>query len=146
MFSIFSQIDTKETFDKILPNHYFLSNQQNFSKKTKNKIKNNAWVTVGQVVYFIISRNHNYRQVSNIRRTWVGNEIIDHWYSWSIACRRCSNYIFILHWPLGFNILCEDNGKPSRETFKFWDLVRLVLEIWLYMYLKRSKKTIWADK
>ena len=47
--------------------------------------------------------------------------------SWSIACRRCSN--FILHWSLGFNILCEDNCKPSRETFKFWDLVRLILEI-----------------
>ena len=38
------------------------------------------------------------------------------------------NSIFILHWTLGFNILCEDNCKPSRETFKFWDLVRLVLE------------------
>ena len=25
-----------------------------------------------------------------------------------------------------------DNGKTRRETFKFWDLVRLVLEIWRY--------------
>ena len=43
--------------------------------------------------------------------------------SWSIACRHCSNYIFILHLTLGFNILRKDNCKPWRETFKFWDLV-----------------------
>ena len=49
--------------------------------------------------------------------------------SWSIACRRCSNYIFILYPTLGFNILRKDNCKPSRETFKFRDLVRHILEI-----------------
>ena len=54
---------------------------------------------------------------------------------WSIACRRCSNCIFILHWTLGFNVLCEDNWKPSRETFKFWDLVCFVLEILRYSLL-----------
>ena len=52
--------------------------------------------------------------------------------SWSIACRRCSNYIFILHLTLGFNILRKDNCRPRRETFKFWDLVRLILEILRY--------------
>ena len=49
--------------------------------------------------------------------------------SWSIACRRCSNYVFILHLTLGFNILRKVNCKRRRETFKFWDLVPLVLEI-----------------
>ena len=49
--------------------------------------------------------------------------------NWSIACRRCSNYIFILHLTLGFNILCKDNCKPRREIFNFWDLVRLISEI-----------------
>ena len=49
--------------------------------------------------------------------------------SWSIACRHCSNYIFILHLTHGFNILRKDNWKPRRETFKFWDLVWLILEI-----------------
>ena len=49
--------------------------------------------------------------------------------SWSIACRRYSNYIFILHLTLGFNILRKDNCKPRRETFNFWDLVHLILEI-----------------
>ena len=49
--------------------------------------------------------------------------------SWSIACGHCSNYIFILHWALGFNILRTDNCKPRRETFKFYDLVCLILDM-----------------
>ena len=53
--------------------------------------------------------------------------------SWSIACRCYSNYIFILHLTLGFNILRKDNCRPRRETFKFWDLVCLVLESLQYI-------------
>ena len=34
--------------------------------------------------------------------------------SWSIACRRCSNYIFILHLTLGLNLLRKD--KMEAET------------------------------
>ena len=64
-----------------------------------------------------------YCQVSNIRRTWVGNEIVGH------SDVVGASPVFILHWKFGFNILCEDNCKPSRETFKFWDLVQLILEI-----------------
>ena len=52
--------------------------------------------------------------------------------SWSIACRHCSNYIFFLQLTLGLNILRKGNCKPKRETFKFWDLVRLILEILQY--------------
>ena len=48
--------------------------------------------------------------------------------SWSIACRRCSNYIFILNSIPGFNGLGKDNNKMRREAFKFWVLVRLILE------------------
>ena len=48
--------------------------------------------------------------------------------SWSIACRRCSNYIFILHLTPGFNRLDKDNCKTRRKSFKFLDLVRLILE------------------
>ena len=48
--------------------------------------------------------------------------------SWSIACRRCSNYIFILNWTPGFNGLGKDNYNMRREAFKFWYLVRLILE------------------
>ena len=54
--------------------------------------------------------------------------------SWSNACRRCSNYIFILHLTLGFNILRKDNCKPRWETFKFWDLVQLILENVRYVH------------
>ena len=39
--------------------------------------------------------------------------------SWSIACRRCSNYIFILNLTPGFNGLGKDNYKMRREAFKF---------------------------
>ena len=53
--------------------------------------------------------------------------------SWSIACRRYSNYIFILGLTHGFNIMPKDNCKPIWEIFKFLDLVRLILETWQYM-------------
>ena len=42
----------------------------------------------------------------------------------SSACRRCSNYIFILLTP-GFTGLGKDNCKTRQESFKIWDLVRL---------------------
>ena len=49
--------------------------------------------------------------------------------SWSIACRRCSNYIFIFDLAPGFNGLSKDNCMTRLEAFKFWDLVRLMLEV-----------------
>ena len=42
--------------------------------------------------------------------------------SWSIACRRCSNYIFIPDLTPGFNGLGKDNCKTRRGTFKYWSL------------------------
>ena len=53
--------------------------------------------------------------------------------SWSIACRRCSNYIFILYLTHGFNRLGKDKCKTRGESFKFWDLVRLILDILRYI-------------
>ena len=52
--------------------------------------------------------------------------------SWSIACRRCSNYIFILNLTPGFNGLGKDNYNMRREAFKFWNLVHLILETLRY--------------
>ena len=43
---------------------------------------------------------------------------------WSISCRRCSNYIFIIDLAPGFNALGKDNGKTSRETFTFGDYIK----------------------
>ena len=40
--------------------------------------------------------------------------------SWSIACRRYSNLIFILDITPGFNWLAKMYCKNRRETFKFW--------------------------
>ena len=52
--------------------------------------------------------------------------------SWSIACRRCPNYIFILDLTQGFIGFGKGNCKMRRETFQFWDLVQLILEILQY--------------
>ena len=65
------------------------------------------------VFYIGMFHNFSYRQVSNISRT----------------CRRCSNYIFILDLTPGFKGLGKDDFKRRWESFKFWDLVRLILEI-----------------
>ena len=69
-------------------------------------------------------RSH-YRQTSDIRRTLTDNKIIDH-----------SDVVGLL--PVGaapttsfglipaFNRLRNYNCNTRRETFKFWDLVRLI--------------------
>ena len=44
------------------------------------------------------------------------------WCSWSTACRRCSNYILVLHLTSGFNSLRKDNCKTGWDIFKFRDL------------------------
>ena len=62
-------------------------------------------------------REINYRQISNIRHI-CGQ--LNYWSlscSWSIPCRRCSNYIFILNLTHGFSRLGRDNCKTRRETF-----------------------------
>ena len=46
--------------------------------------------------------------------------------SWSIACRRCSNYIFILNLTPGFNGLAKGNCRTRRQSLKFLDLVQLI--------------------
>ena len=45
-------------------------------------------------------------------------------------CRRCSNYIFIPDLTPGFNRLRKYNCKMRQGTFKFCDLVRLILQVW----------------
>ena len=53
--------------------------------------------------------------------------------SWSIACRRCSNYIFIPDLTSGFKGFGKDSRKTVWESFKCWDLVHLILETWRYL-------------
>ena len=46
---------------------------------------------------------------------------------------RCSNYIFIIDLTPDLNGLGKDNCKTIQETFKFWNLVRLILEVERYV-------------
>ena len=64
-----------------------------------------------------------YRQVSYIRRTLVGNKIVD-----NSDVVGASNYIFIIDLTLGFSGLGTDNCKMRRESFKFWYMLCLILE------------------
>ena len=77
-----------------------------------------------------------YPHSSNIRRTSWSIKIVDH--SDVVGASpvgACSNYIFICDLTPDFNELDEGNCKPRRESFKFWDLVWLILEVWRYSVL-----------
>ena len=72
--------------------------------------------------------------------------------SWSIACQRCSNYIFILVLTPGINKLGKANLKKRRESFQFWDLVHLIWESYLWLYAdnlseshKRKGREKWME-
>ena len=56
--------------------------------------------------------------------------------SWSMACRRCSTYIFIIDLAPSFNRLGKNNCDTRGETLKFWDSVWLLLEIWWYLQFR----------
>ena len=72
----------------------------------------------------------NYRKTSNIIRTLEGNKIVDNSDVVGAApVGAAPNYIFVLSLTPGFNGLSEDNCKRIQETFKFWDLVWLMLEV-----------------
>ena len=66
-----------------------------------------------------------YRQVSNIRRTLVGDKIVAHSDVFGAspvgAASTTSSFS-----PPGFIGLGKDNCKPRRETFKFGDLVQIL--------------------
>ena len=46
--------------------------------------------------------------------------------------------MFIIDLTCGFNGFGKDNCKTRQEKFKFWNLVRLILEIWWYIRLCES--------
>ena len=80
-------------------------------------------------------RYKQYRQTSNIIRTLIGNTFVDHSDVVGAAPvgAAAPNYIFILDYLTpGFNGLGKDNCKTRRETLKFLDTVRLILEVWRY--------------
>ena len=60
-----------------------------------------------------------YHKTFNMRRTLVGNKIAD-----------LSD--FILDLSSGFKGFGKESHKTVRESFKFWDLVRLIYDTWRY--------------
>ena len=70
-----------------------------------------------------------YCQTSNIRCT-IGNKIVDQSDVIGASPLRCCNYIFILNLTPGFNGLGKETCKTRQGTFKFWDLVHLIFEVW----------------
>ena len=77
---------------------------------------------------------YGYPQVSIISCTLVGNKIV---VQSDVVGVSPSNYIFILYLTPGFTGLGKDNCKTRLETFKFGDLVCLILEILRYAALKQ---------
>ena len=79
-------------------------------------------------------------------KPFIKTNLIMQWNSWSLRCswsiayRRYSNYIFTLDLTPGFNGLGKDNCKMIRETFKFWDLMSLLLQVWRYLLISAAYK------
>ena len=77
--------------------------------------------------------NKEYRQLSNIIRTLVGNTIVDHLdvvgASPVGAAPTASSFSTQHLATIGSD---KRNRKTKRGTFKVWDLVRLILEVWRY--------------
>ena len=72
-----------------------------------------------------------YRQTANIWRTLGGNSDVDHWDVFGAspvgAAPTTSSF------STGYDGLSKDNCMAIRVTFKFRDLMRLILEVWRYI-------------
>ena len=69
--------------------------------------------------YLISGWYEIYRQISNIRRTLVGNKIIDH------SDVVGASPVGAAATTSSFSTCSKHNCKTRQETFKFWDLVTL---------------------
>ena len=81
-----------------------------------------GWVVHTRNLNILVNSPEKISQTSSISCTLVGNNLV-YWLlrcSWSIACRRCSNYIFILDLTPGSNRLGKDNCKMRWVTFNFF--------------------------
>ena len=71
----------------------------------------------------------DYRKASIIRRTLIGNKIVDYSDTQMWLEQRGQALLQLgLHFRL--NELGKHNCKTRRETFRHGDLVRLILEVW----------------
>ena len=71
----------------------------------------------------------SFRKTSNISRILVGNKIVDNSDVVGASALLQLHMIFSLNLTPGFNGLGKDHCKRRQETFKFWYLVRLILEV-----------------
>ena len=104
------------------------------------RTQKHSWVHIGKITRLVLRLEYtcilkhklpsNFSYKSHISRK---STCLSLRCSWSIACQHCSNYISIPHLTYGFNGLGKDNCKTTRETFKFWDLLCLMLEVSLYV-------------
>ena len=84
-------------------------------------------LSIGHLFHFW----YMYCQTSNISCTLVGNKLVDH--SDVVGASpvgAAPNYNLILDLTPGFNGSDKDNCKTRWETFKFWVLVQLILELY----------------
>ena len=96
------------------------------------------WVNMNRLIGQLSTVSKlTYHQIFNIRCSLVGNKIIDHsdvvGTSPVGAAPTTSSFL-----TPGFNRLHKDNCKTGRKTFKFWDLVQLILGIWQYYQTLRK--------
>ena len=74
-----------------------------------------------------------YRKTSNIRRALVGNTIVNHSDVVGASPVGAAPTNLHLHSRLNVKGFGNDSRKTPRESFKCWDLVRLILETWRYI-------------
>ena len=86
------------------------------------------WLTVKSLIYGHFSRQWNCRSLRC---------------SWSIACRCCSNYIFILDLTPGLKGLHKGHFTTRWGSFKFLDLVRLILD---FTVSQKFRLDLWRAK
>ena len=70
--------------------------------------------------------------------TLVGNKIVDdHSYVvWAAT-------VFIFDLTPDFGVVVKDNYKTRRETFKCWDLMLLIIEVWRHIWKAARLCVIW---
>ena len=90
-------------------------------------------------------RTTTYPQTYNIRRTLVGNRMVDHTDvvgAWSVGVARTTlsfstDHLASLDWE-------RTTARRDEKHFKYWDLIRVILGIWrLSLHILSYRRKIW---
>ena len=103
-----------------------------FQSSTQDAFYHGSCILIMALGYMYTRRQVKYRQISNISHTVVANKIVDH--TDVVGASIAALLQLYLHYRLNTGVfgLHKDTCKPRRETFQFWDRVRLVVDIWRY--------------